>query len=337
MTGQLAHSIADTILYGFDRHYLRFTAITDEAKTRFEQSDWSGDSKARRERIDFYDMRVKETIEYLRNNFDIEATNREVWKQVKLQYMGMLYEHKQPELAESFYNSVFCQLFDRSYFNNTNIFVRPGLSTDVIDMETPIYESYYPSEDTTSQLFKDILDSLDLTLPWQNQARDIELLFQHFKPFMPDRAVYGDSYQIHVLSSLFFRNKAAYLVGRFVSDTRTTGFIIPILQTKDKHLVVDALLTEQDALDIVFSFTRAYFMVSTQAPAAMVTFLQNILPGKTRADLYTSIGFQKQGKTLFYRDFLHHLSHSSDEFRTGTGHRRYGDECVYATFISLCF
>lgn len=319
MSGQLAQSIAETILYGFDRHYLRFTAITAKAKARFEQSDWAGDSQARRERIDFYDTRVKETIEYLRNNFDIVATDREVWKRVKLQYMGLLYEHKQPELAESFYNSVFCQLFDRSYYNNNNIFVRPGLSTDMIDMETPIYESYYPSENTTSQLFKEILEGLNLNLPWQHQGRDIELLFQHFKPFMPDKAVYGDSYQIHILSSLFFRNKAAYLVGRFVSDMRTTGFIIPILQTRDKHLVVDALLTEQDVLDIVFSFTRAYFMVSTQAPAAMVTFLQSILPGKTRADLYTSIGFQKQGKTLFYRDFLHHLSHSSDEFVLAPG------------------
>ncbi len=238
--------------------------------------------------------------------------------------MGLLYEHKQPELAESFYNSVFCQLFDRSYYNNKHIFVRPGLSTEVIDTPIPIYESYYPSEETTSILFKDILDNLGLRLPWNNQARDVELLFRHFKPFMPDKAVYGDSYQIHILSSLFFRNKAAYLVGRFVSDMRTTGFIIPILQNKGHELFVDALITEQDALDIVFSFTRAYFMVSTQAPAALVTFLHSILPGKTRADLYTVIGFQKQGKVLFYRDFLHHLSHSSDER-------------VYATVLSLRF
>ncbi|MFT5274316.1 MAG: isocitrate dehydrogenase kinase/phosphatase [Saprospiraceae bacterium] len=319
MSGQLAHSIAETILYGFDRHYVRFTKITAAAKYRFEKANWAGDGKARRERIDFYDTRVTETVEYLDNNYDLIRPEINLWQQVKLQYMGLLYEHRQPELAESFYNSVFCQLFDRSYYNNQHIFVRPGLSTEVIDMDTPIYESYYPSEETTSVLFKDILNSLKLKLPWQDKARDVELLFQHFKPFMPDKAVYGDSYQIHVVNHLFFRNKAAYLIGRFVSDMRTTGFIIPILQNRNKELFVDALITEQDALDIVFSFTRAYFMVSTQAPAALVTFLHSILPGKTRADLYTVIGFQKQGKTLFYRDFLHHLSHSSDEFVLAPG------------------
>ena len=45
---------------------------------------------------------------------------------MKLRYIGLLYEHKQPELAETFYNSVFTWLFHRRYYNNDNIFVRPG-------------------------------------------------------------------------------------------------------------------------------------------------------------------------------------------------------------------
>src|SRR3546814_9200443 len=33
------------------------------------------------------------------------------------------------------------------------------------------------------------------------------------------------------------------------------------------------------------------------------------------------IGLQKQGKTLFYRDFLHHLAHSRDAFDIAPGIR----------------
>jgi len=47
-------------------------------------------------------------------------------------------------------------------------------------------------------------------------------------------------------------------------------------------------------------------------PAAYVTFLQAMLVDKTAAELYTMVGLQKHGKTLFFRDFLHHLRHSSD-------------------------
>ncbi|HRL20406.1 MAG TPA: bifunctional isocitrate dehydrogenase kinase/phosphatase, partial [Alcaligenes sp.] len=58
-----------------------------------------------------------------------------------------------------------------------------------------------------------------------------------------------------------------------------------------------------------------------EAPSAYVDFLSSLLPRKPKAELYTAIGLQKQGKTLFYRDFLHHLSHSHDRFDLAPGIR----------------
>ena len=31
------------------------------------------------------------------------------------------------------------------------------------------------------------------------------------------------------------------------------------------------------------------------------------MPRKPRNEIYSALGLQKQGKTLFYRDFLYHL------------------------------
>jgi isocitrate dehydrogenase kinase/phosphatase len=39
------------------------------------------------------------------------------------------------------------------------------------------------------------------------------------------------------------------------------------------------------------------------------------MPRKPRNEIYNALGLAKQGQTLFYRDFLHHLRHSSDQFR----------------------
>jgi isocitrate dehydrogenase kinase/phosphatase len=58
-----------------------------------------------------------------------------------------------------------------------------------------------------------------------------------------------------------------------------------------------------------------------EVPSAYVEFLATMLPGKPRAELYTSLGLQKHGKTLFYRDFLHHLQHSTDAFVIAPGIR----------------
>jgi isocitrate dehydrogenase kinase/phosphatase len=62
-------------------------------------------------------------------------------------------------------------------------------------------------------------------------------------------------------------------------------------------------------------------MVDTPVPSVVVEFLSRVLPCKTKADLYTTIGLQKHGKTEFYRDFLRHLGHSSDEFVVAPGMR----------------
>jgi isocitrate dehydrogenase kinase/phosphatase len=43
------------------------------------------------------------------------------------------------------------------------------------------------------------------------------------------------------------------------------------------------------------------------------------MPRKPRAEFYNALGLAKQGKTLFYRDFLQHLRHSTDMFRIAPG------------------
>ena len=314
-----SQKIAATILRGFDRHFELFSKITKRAKQRFEQANWEGDNQARVERIAYYDTRVREAIVELEQNFTVEHPEKDLWKQVKLQYMGRLYEHRQPELAESFYNSVFCQLFDRSYYHNTHIFVRPGLSTDVIDMQSPAYRSFYPAEHGTKLTLNTLLNLFDLNLEWQDLERDIARLEKAFEPLFNSPRQSSDTCQLQIITTLFFRNKAAYIVGRTRIAGEISGFVIPLLRSDDGLLYVDTLITDSRSLAIIFSFTRAYFMVDSQVPSALVGFLQSILPSKTKSDLYTSIGFQKQGKTLFYRDFLSHLAHSSDQFIIAPG------------------
>jgi len=311
--------IAQTILDGFDRHFTLFRKITRGVKQRFEDADWEGDNKARVERIAYYDARVRESVGALHQDFDLEEHDQVLWKQVKLQYMGLLYEHKQPDLAESFYNSVFCQLFHRRYYNNSHIFVRPGLSTDVIDMDSPAYRSYYPGNDGLEATLCSILNSFDLSLEWEDLERDIKRLCDTFGSELVSPPLGSETRQMQVITTLFFRNKAAYIVGRLRIAGMKSGFVIPLLRTDEGTLYVDALIVDAQALAIIFSFTRAYFMVDTQVPSALIDFLQSILPSKTKSDLYTSIGFQKQGKTLFYRDFLNHLTHSSDQFVVAPG------------------
>jgi len=117
-----ASEIASAILQGFDKHYRIFRACAVNAKDRFEAGDWHGIQKLVRDRIQYYDDRVLEVVETLRVQYSADHLDDDVWRQTKLTYLGLLIEHKQPECAETFFNSVCCKILHRTYFHNEFIF-----------------------------------------------------------------------------------------------------------------------------------------------------------------------------------------------------------------------
>ena len=320
LSSQIAFDIARTIREGFDKHYRLFRQAAQAAKRHFEQGDWAVAQVAARERIDFYDKRVQECVQMLEDEYDPSELTDEVWRELKLHYIGMLSGHKQPELAETFFNSVCCNILHRSYFHNEFIFVRPVVSTEYIDTEevAPTYRVYYPGKDGLTFTLKRIVTNFQLNTPFANLSRDVALVEERLSDLFGELE---PNAQIQILSSLFFRNKGAYIVGRAINGSRELPFVVPILHNKNKQLVLDAVLTEQQDIVLLFSFTRAYFLVDMEVPSAYVQFLRNLLPLKPRSEIYTILGLQKQGKNAFYRDYLQHLKHSSDLFAIAPGIR----------------
>ncbi|WP_295436406.1 bifunctional isocitrate dehydrogenase kinase/phosphatase [uncultured Thiodictyon sp.] len=316
-----AKQIAQTILDGFDIHYQLFRDITGGARARFEAADWHGVQAAARERINYYDQRVQETLRILRRDFKLNDRDDRLWRRVKVEYLRMLPQHRQPELAESFYNSVFCRLFDRRYYNSANIFVWPLFSTEHLEAENPIYRPYYPARDGFVRVFSRILDRLGFSLPFRDRRRDIRNLMQAVHDRFPPNRALAQNFQLAVLSEPFYRNKGAYIIGKVINGADQTPFAVPILNDEQGGLYIDALLAGEDEISDVFSFSRAYFMVDTEVPAAVVDFLRPLMRRKTKAELYTAIGFQKFGKTEFYRDFLKHLRYSADALQVAPGIR----------------
>ena len=317
-----AFTIAQAIVEGFDRHYQLFTAAARGAKARFERRDWQGQLDAQRDRIAFYDLRVDEAVERLHREFKAAELSRETWHQVKLHTIGLLIEHHQPELCETFFNSVTTKILDRRDFRNDFIFVRPALSTDYLESDepgaTPTYRAYYPTRETLHETCMRVVTNFQLEVEFQDLARDVADVVRVLLAELKDARLRAN-FQVQVLSSLFFRNKGAYVVGKIVNGFSELPFALPVLHGDDGLLVIDTVLVGEEDLLLLFSAARAYFMVDMGVPSGTVHFLRTLMPRKTRSELYAQVGLQKQGKALFYRDLLTHLRHSSDKFRIAPG------------------
>ena len=317
-----AYDIAKAMMDGFNRHYRLFRTESSRAKHRFETADWHGQQRAQRERIEFYDLRVKECVMRLEKEFKAGALSMDVWHQVKLHYIGLLVDHHQPELAETFFNSVTTKILHRSYFQNEFIFVRPAVSTEYIENDEPkalpTYRAYYPTLDTMQHTVVKLVRDFDLQHALEDLERDAGFVTEAITRKLSAVKLRAN-FQLQLLSGLFFRNKGAYVVGKIINGFTEVPFALPVLHNDNGKLVLDAALFGEDDLLMLFSFARAYFMVDMGIPSAYVQFLRSMMPRMPRAEIYNALGLAKQGKTLFYRDFLHHLRHSTDKFRSAPG------------------
>ena len=315
--------IAALLLEGFNRHYALFRECARAAKRFFESGNWLAIGHVARDRIDFYDRRVAETVEHIERDFRIRhgdsGADDAFWSDVKRCFIALIVEHRQAECAETFFNTVSSKLLHRTYFHNRCLFVRPAVSTEYLDDGAPSYRCYYPRRSGLRAALIDLVLDLQLTPRFDDFRVDLIHVLASMRRRLPRPFVLEPNFQIQVLSSLMFRNQTAYAAGRVVNGAHIYPFVAAIKRRGDERLYVDALLTDPLELALLFSANRAYFLADMEVPSAYVEFLRSIVPDKTASELYTMLGLQKHGKTLFFRDFLHHLKHSTDRLVEAPG------------------
>ncbi|OOY99731.1 bifunctional isocitrate dehydrogenase kinase/phosphatase [Solemya velum gill symbiont] len=311
----LGLAIAKTVLEGFNRHFTAFHHVTAGAKARFEAADWEGERDAAQQRVAFYDARVDDAIHELKSTYDEAHLDPESWRIAKKHYILLLQDSYQPELAETFFNSVFCRQFQPRYFNAEHIFVRSSASTEYLESNLPSFHVYYPKTRGLRSTIRRIIEACEFTLPFENMHRDVNHIIHGIIQYIhtilkPERTHLN--FQLQVINSVFFRNKAGYIVGRAINGPDIIPFALPILNNGNGGLYVDTVLLGPREVSRLFEFSYVYFQVAHPVPSAIVNFLRRLMPGRSRADLYSAIGYHKQGKTEFYRGFLHHLRYSDD-------------------------
>ena len=311
--------IAQTILQGFDAQYGRFLEVTSGAQQRFEQADWHAVQQAMKNRIHLYDHHVGLVVEQLRCITNGQSTDAAFLLRVKEHYTRLLPDYPRFEIAESFFNSVYCRLFDHRSLTPERLFIfssQPERRFRTIPR--PLAKDFHPDHGWESLLMR-VISDLPLRLRWQNKSRDIHYIIRHLTETLGPENL--SKSHLQVANELFYRNKAAWLVGKLITPSGKLPFLLPIHQTDDGELFIDTCLTTTAEASIVFGFARSYFMVYAPLPAALVEWLREILPGKTTAELYMAIGCQKHAKTESYREYLVYLQGCNEQFIEAPGIR----------------
>ncbi len=315
-----AHRLARTILNGFQAMFADFQNVTLGAKARFEQGDWHAVQQAQADRLEVYKSKVDNLMPMLNTMVNNALDNLELWREVRGHYEQLIRQHSNYEIAETFFNSVFCKVFGHHHISDDFAFVTSSQVRQANSIDFPLYNTYHIETDIR-RLISQILQDYAFAVPYAKLEQDVRNIARTvYRDIVPHYRVAREAIRVDIMDSVFYRNKGAYLVGRIcVPNDDAIPFVLPILHGDDGRLYIDALIHEPDEVSIIFSFTRSYFMVDAPTPSQIVAFLHSLMPHKKIYELYASFGFRKHSKTEFYRDFVKHLQDSDDLFVVAPG------------------
>jgi isocitrate dehydrogenase kinase/phosphatase len=302
----IASKLARSVFAGFEAMFSQFLNITLGAQSRFEQRQSHSVQSAMRERLQVYEREVKNVSEAVRVIAYAELTCPQTWQLAKNIYGDMVQNHENKPIAHTFFNSTFGAIWDDKKIRTVHLFVLKAKyrseprSYESLVSRVSLHNGFNNAVKTliTNQVFRVPFSHLELDVATLQST-----LMQGAK--QQCKQVYelinlNDGY-IEYANSLFFRNKACYLIGRCIAKNGDNmPFAIAILNT-DEGLKLDAVMMGADQLSLLFGFARTYFMVDTDKPARYVDYLSVLMPHKQRFELFNAIGFIKHAKTEFYR------------------------------------
>lgn len=332
----LPYDIADLILGQYNRYHNRFRGINKLAKFQFESRKWHGLQSSQQERLTLYRDAVGKTRTKLLEMLTDRLKDREIWRETKAMYEELVLNLYYKDIAETFFNSVYRHVHKGLSVDRELMFVLPSHDKMNLKSARPIYHTYFANQSAES-LVRQLFNDFPFDAPFEDLERDIELVTYTIHEKLLSKYKPDANTRLEVLRSVFYRGKGAYLVGRAFIGGQIHPFIIPILH-EEKGLYADALLLEYNHISSIFTYYRSHFLVEVDIPSEMVEFLKSIVPHKPLSELYTTLGFEKHGKTEMYRNFLQHLDDNpADKFDFAPGIKGMVMSCFTLPSFNMVF
>lgn len=297
--------LASSIHNVFDAHQAQFRLVTRRAEARFLARDWRGGQQDALERLNLYKQFVSWCVGELRRSLGDAAGDLGQWAAMREAYTALARTEPDAELAYSFFNSVARQILRvigpgrGVYFNDEDFQALPAGSNSQ-ELQG------YPASGAFDRVIATLLSSLPIASAFGDIERDARRVAERVAGDLAGLGGTGAITGIEVIAPLFYRNKGAYIVGRMCVAEAHLPLLLALVHEPD-GVRVDAVLTSADEASVVFSFTRSYFHVALEDPAALVEFLRPLMPRKPLDELYTSLGYHKHGKTELVRAMLRAL------------------------------
>ncbi len=309
-------NIVAAALNGFRAYRDRFAALTARAEDRFRTADWQGLQADAAERLDVYQKCLEAVVGDLTARDPNLIHARDRWRDAHAEFERQAGRTSDPDLAETFFNSVSRRILQTAGVDPTVEFVRFQAPPLAPLRRRQDYRVYPLNETSAAIVFRRVLQDSRLAPvladPGDDALRIARALKRHGIECPPDA-------HLEVLTTIFYRGMGAYLIGRLVATDGTIRPLAVAFVHCDGKIAADGIITEERGIRILFSYTHSYFMAATDNIGGLIGFLQTLMPRRRRAELFISLGYNRHGKTELYRDLTEHQNACRDIFVISPG------------------
>ncbi|HEV7442276.1 MAG TPA: isocitrate dehydrogenase kinase/phosphatase AceK regulatory subunit [Steroidobacteraceae bacterium] len=310
--GRIA-ATARLILAIFDDFYAQLCEYPYTAKLAFETMDPHASIRISRERLGLYSRYISEHGPRILEAFPALANNAAIWDTLDRLFVAMIVDRYEADIAFSFAHSLRRNI-DHGLWKPVAYSFPPPSKRRAFSMAA-VHRRWPVNGRIDIELILTALQMVPLAVPFRDLQGDacrilerLNALFRADTPFALD-----------IVEAGFFRDRTAFLVGRWVMPDGTfVPFVVALLNSPE-GVYADAVLHQVSDIHDLFSSALANFHVTTRLYYQTCVFLFSIMPRRPFGHHYSTIGFNHVGKVAILDEIIGSVRSSGQKLQRSPG------------------
>src|SRR5450631_2382257 len=291
---------ARLILAVYDDFYSQLCEYPHRAQRAFETMDPHASIRISRERLELYSRYIAEHGPKILTVFPALAADSDVWDALDRLFMAMIVDRYDADIAFSFAHSIRRNI-SRGLWKPVAYSFPPPSKLRSYSMAS-VHRRLRVHDRVDAELMCKALRLPNFSVPFRDLQGDAQKIVDRAERLLCGEAGAARPVALDVINAGFFRNRSAYIVGRWLlADDGIVPFVVALLNSPE-GIYADAVLHRVSDIHDLFSSALANFHVTTRLYYQTCVFLFSLMPRRPFGHQYSTIGYNHVGKVAILNE-----------------------------------
>jgi isocitrate dehydrogenase kinase/phosphatase len=314
--GARVRATAVLVLAIFDDFYSLLCEYPYRAKRAFELRDPHASVQISKERLGLYSRYIAEHGARLLGAFPALVSEPSFWESIDRLFSAMIVDRYEADTAFSFAHSLRRNMLKGVWRPVSYSFPPPSklraFSMAQVHRRLPVRERLHAA------LIVSFLKMPEFSVPWRSLEADAQRIVERVTPLLyaPQSA---PPVALDVIEAGFFRDRRAFVVGRWVLEDDSIVPFVVALQNGAAGIYAEAVLHRVADIHGLFSSALANLHVTTRLYYQTCVFLYSLMPRRPLGHHYSTIGYNHVGKVAILNEIVEQMRTSGQRFKRSPG------------------